>query len=82
MDSGHQKQEDELGPLEVEVTNLGRQRQEGGLGPLEGEEEERSSLGRRKTVSLTSLQPFLFGFSKGLPVSVVGLPVVAGEVDC
>ena len=34
------------------------------------------------TVSTTSLLPFLFGFFKGLPARVVGLPVVAGEVDC
>ena len=43
MNLGHQKQEGERGPLEVEVTNLGRQRQEGERGPLEGEEEARST---------------------------------------
>ena len=38
--------------------------------------------GRLKTVSVTSPQRLLFGFPEGLPAREVGLPVVAGEVDC
>ena len=39
-------------------------------------------LGPTETVSVTSPRRLLFGFSEGLPVREVELPVVAGEVNC